>query len=557
MERDPAARHPSMRAIARALDRALARRRAAALAGIGVLAIGVTAAIASRAASPATCTSAREQAARAWSPARRARLDAAYRAMPATGSVVTRGLDAYVAAWTTMHTESCEATHVRGEQSAPLLDSRMQCLHERLVAVEALADGLAHGDAAVLARGGEALASLRPVDDCAAARVSGRAPITPRGAAARLELARIHALRPLGRASDVVARARPLVELGQALGDRALVAEARLAIADALAGDIQLDAAAEAFTAAELAAESAGDDHLRARALLAHASLAGAVAFDRDAAAQLLARARAVLTRLDDDEELVRRADVAEAALTGAGGDQAAGARMLQAVIAKAPREGREAWHTAVALRDLANALGEQGRFADALPYAREAVAVAEAALGPDHVDVSETLSVLALTLHFADAAHDARATELASRALAIKERARGADHVSLSSTLMVQALIARDGSTTTGHAEARAATDRAIALRRRAYGSDNPLVLALLSERGSLAADAGEHAHARAAFAEALPGLVRAWGESSPAVVQARESLALIAEREGDYARCAAELIASPGVARLRCLVR
>ena len=33
-----------------------------------------------------------------------------------------------------MYTEACEATHVRGEQSAEVLDLRMGCLGERLAA---------------------------------------------------------------------------------------------------------------------------------------------------------------------------------------------------------------------------------------------------------------------------------------------------------------------------------------------------------------------------------------------------------------------------------------
>ena len=41
-----------------------------------------------------------------------------------------------------MYVEACEATHVRGEQSAEVLDLRMACLHEWLDGLRALTAGL-------------------------------------------------------------------------------------------------------------------------------------------------------------------------------------------------------------------------------------------------------------------------------------------------------------------------------------------------------------------------------------------------------------------------------
>jgi serine/threonine protein kinase len=41
-------------------------------------------------------------------------------------------LDRYAQRWTDLYVEACEATHVRGEQSAEVLDLRMQCLAEGL-----------------------------------------------------------------------------------------------------------------------------------------------------------------------------------------------------------------------------------------------------------------------------------------------------------------------------------------------------------------------------------------------------------------------------------------
>ena len=49
---------------------------------------------------------------------------------------VSRALTAYAENWANMHKEACEATQVRREQSAEVMDLRMACLHERLAGFE-------------------------------------------------------------------------------------------------------------------------------------------------------------------------------------------------------------------------------------------------------------------------------------------------------------------------------------------------------------------------------------------------------------------------------------
>ena len=51
---------------------------------------------------------------------------------------LSAALDGHVARWTAMYQETCEATHVRGEQSAEVLDLRMRCLANNLDEVRAL-----------------------------------------------------------------------------------------------------------------------------------------------------------------------------------------------------------------------------------------------------------------------------------------------------------------------------------------------------------------------------------------------------------------------------------
>ena len=80
---------------------------------------------------------------------------------------VARLFDQYVERWTGMYTEACEATHVRGEQSAEVLDLRMACLKERLGNARALSDVFAAADGKVVENAVSAAAALPSLDRCA------------------------------------------------------------------------------------------------------------------------------------------------------------------------------------------------------------------------------------------------------------------------------------------------------------------------------------------------------------------------------------------------------
>ena len=65
----------------------------------------------------------------------------------------------------------------------------------------------------------------------------------------------------------------------------------------------------------------------------------------------------------------------------------------------------------------------EQGRFAEAEPLYRRALAAQERALGPDHPDVGTSLNELAGL--YQALGRTAEAEQLMKRALAIREKAR------------------------------------------------------------------------------------------------------------------------------------
>jgi hypothetical protein len=69
-------------------------------------------------------------------------------------------LDAYASEWTQMHVEACEATNVRGQQSAAVMDLRMGCLHRAKVELAAVTNVLAHPEARTVQKAHELTGSL-------------------------------------------------------------------------------------------------------------------------------------------------------------------------------------------------------------------------------------------------------------------------------------------------------------------------------------------------------------------------------------------------------------
>ncbi len=240
---DPAARYPSMRELLDELRRDPARRRRAAMVG-ALLAAAVVAGGAGmqRAATRGQriCNGAAEKLAGIWelgdSGARRA---AVHRAFLATGrgfaeqtwGRVAALLDDYSRRWTAVYTDSCEATHVRGDQSPEVLDLRTTCLEGPRGALGALTDLFTHADSAVLVEAVNAARALPALDRCS--DVAGlRAVVPPPDATARsrvaalsTRLAEVNALRDTGQWTPALGQARQLADQATTIGYQPLLAE--------------------------------------------------------------------------------------------------------------------------------------------------------------------------------------------------------------------------------------------------------------------------------------------------------------------------------------------
>jgi tetratricopeptide (TPR) repeat protein len=127
-------------------------------------------------------------------------------------------------------------------------------------------------------------------------------------------------------------------------------------------------------------------------------------------------------------------------------------------------------------------------RLSEARPLAERALAIAEAALGPDHPEVAADLNNLALILR--DLGQLAQARPLAERALAITEAAYGPDHPAVAIRLSNLTGILQD----LGQPEqARPLAERALAITEAVYGPGHPTAVTLRVNLAGVVADLGQ----------------------------------------------------------------
>ena len=243
LETDPAARYPSMRALLEALGHDPLRRRRTFLTAGAVAVVALAAAagmqrMATR--GQRMCGGASEKLAGIWEPGdHNERRNAIHRAFLGTGRAfaeetwthVSKLLDDYSRRWTVMYTDACEATHVRGDQSAEVLDLRMTCLEGPRGSMKALTDVLSRTDAAVLLEAVNAAQALPPLERCAdtpALRTVVPPPdAATRGRVAELggSFAEVKALIDTGQWPAARRKAGPLVEAARTVGYEPLLAE--------------------------------------------------------------------------------------------------------------------------------------------------------------------------------------------------------------------------------------------------------------------------------------------------------------------------------------------
>ncbi len=223
----PSERYPSVAAMVDALEQTVAPRRRAgpfvALA-LGAGLIALTVALASRP-HRVTCQVSPDVFRELWGPERRAALSQAFtstgRANAAEAfGLLARRLDVFQGKWLAMRQESCEATHLRGEQSERVLGLRSTCLDAKLRGVGALVSAFDRPDAGAIDRAAGALPDT--LDECSdTAALLGTADQLPADPAARAAIEELESAFGVTRALAVAGQWKEAGESGEKLLEEA------------------------------------------------------------------------------------------------------------------------------------------------------------------------------------------------------------------------------------------------------------------------------------------------------------------------------------------------
>ncbi len=408
MSASASARYPSIEILLSELARDPARRaRQIALAG-GVVAViaglGVYALTRSGGDAADPCATAEAPFASLWNTSDRAQLEAAFHASGSPLAATTFPklaalFDRRAAALRTARREACVATAVRHDQSADLLDRRMQCLDQRGDELASLVAVLADKPTvAAVEKSISAVVALAPVEACAERDVLLAAFPPPATAELRTRVAtieraidRAQALTRTGRMPDAAIALKSVLVEADDVGYPPLTARAHYAAADNEAGAGTATAAIADFRhTAELAA-AAHDDEMLADVWIRAYSLVGFDLRRVDDAKALEPTIVAALARAGRPARLRGMYDNARGGVAFAAGNYGEAAELWHTTARELAADPGSARIAANALANAGSALESAGR----LPEARDALQTAlgqELELfGPQHPAVAAT----------------------------------------------------------------------------------------------------------------------------------------------------------------------
>ncbi len=551
---DPALRFPGMLAVIDALERRaeVRRRRKLVIAGAATLVAGSVAAAWSLGRRGGMCEEPPGSLAEAWNAARREQIADAFgkTALPYAQAAWQRAaavIDGRAAAWTKSWHDVCEATHVRGEQSATLLDARMGCLRATQRELAATLDMLDEPDGELTEQAVTIALGLRDPASCIGFD-PGQVPLV-----AEEERATVDAIEAL------LAETRARIAAAREADALATAGRAREMAASIRHTPTRIEAAV-LFGTAQARAGKAADARAILAEAIAEAASAGLAATE---AVAWIEYARAISREAKPQVDVPTLRVAADAALKRAGnsatlraefqheignihsnaGDSAAAVASLGDALRLFIGElGQQHPDVARTRSDLALALVRSRRYAEAEIQLRDALNVAEAVHGPEHpVVASICLNLANVLLEGAGEFDDAEA--LLERARTIRARAFGREHPRVADTLVSIGSLQRRR----GEDQAAVATvEQAIAILRRSKGDRRPLAQAL----GTLAnihVAAGEGARALAALDQAAAIWRELVGEEHAIVGRMRarrcDAMRLAGDLEAARSECAAGL--------------
>ena len=454
-----------------------------------------------------------------WDGARRQGVRASFRATGASYADdafdrVARALDDYATRWTRAHRDACEATRVHGEQSDEAMDLRIACLDTQRAELSALTDLFAAADRKVVEGAVQAAsATLARIDACgdltalrSRRRASPDLHDSPEVGALRESLARAHALDEAGRSAESEAVAATVRERALAIGWPSLEAEADYLIGKGKGKRGDFEEADAALYDAASAAELAGDDLDKARALVQLSFNLGEKLAHYDEAEHVGQLARAVLTRLPAEAELLAGLEDDLAIIEcHRGRYPEAVARSERALAIRTTAFGPDHVYVAMSYSNFAKALFEKGDATRALAYQERALATWQKTVGPRHPSVA--LGLFNLAIYERQFRRLAEGEAHAREAIEIWREAFGDAHPNLIEGEGVLATILKEENRL---GEAVTYAERSLALVEKILEADHPDHVHALNTVGQIRALLGRPREAIALHLQALAICVR-----------------------------------------------
>jgi serine/threonine protein kinase/tetratricopeptide (TPR) repeat protein len=380
-------------------------------------------------------------------------------------------LDRYAQRWCELYVEVCEATHLRGEQSAEVLDLSMSVLNEGLDDLKALCRVFGEATAEVVSNADRAASALANLERCRDVDFIRNAVRPPRDFQTRAvvedlrgRLADVRARVRVGRFAESARAATLLVEEARPVGYDPVLAEALL-VRGMLEAELKRNDDArpileEAFSVAELARH----DEVAAMAAIYILDIEGYVN-GRFAVAEVWARYAETLLRRMGSNDLQwgwyfsNRANMREK--EGRLAEAVEDAR--RALDAKIRVLGQNAFDVGQSYGNLANHLAVGGDFEGAVEANARARAILVEAIGAEHPWALFMQANQAQYLYRLGRFEEA--VEIATRALALLEPELDPRGLAISSPLRTMGLCLL----ALGRAAAAVAIfERAVAIRER-----------------------------------------------------------------------------------------
>ena len=543
---EPNDRWPTLPALLAELDGHLRRRRGRVAAAVLAVATLGAAAGAWATTRSDVCSGASAAFADTWGEGPRAALDDAFAAthLPYaadTAARVAERLDNYRFRWLAMHTDACQATHVRRTQAPALMDRRMVCLQQRRDELAALLAVLTAADADAVKHAVTATAELPPVEDCADLEKLAEHEATPAdpGAAlalfeGRRHLAAAQAERTAGRVASSREHAREALAIAERLGDRDLRAHAEGTI-----GRAQLDLAEHADGERQLAAAyfdslAVGHDHLAVENATLLAFLVGDVLARPAEGLAWTRHVDALLDRIGRPAGLVAGYHNCRGNIAVRSGDYEAGEAAYRAAIAAYEEESPlDELELGAALNNLMSTIGTMGKFAEALEIGERALQIRSATLGPAHPEIGTLLTNMGTT--YALSGDLARAEAVQRRSLQILRAGLPARHERIAFPLGALGDLALGRADYDG---AAAFYDEARQIWEQHFGPAHPSVLIMQERLATALYFQGALAPAHALAERALRGLDALATADPGGLTLALLTLSQIQFAEGDHAR-------------------